>query len=107
LQNATKFDISTPEETKEAEVFGIVACQRERAEICPLPCPHLSAGEMKFETATPRPGETEGAGGPKQFISLFVFLRVSVVKLLPFGCGSVALRYFSGICSLKSVRGSK
>src|SRR6266850_4435524 len=68
-------------------------CARQIAFLI-LPCPHLSAGEIKFETATPRPGDTEGAGGPKQSICLLLFPvspRLRGAKVLSFGCNSVAL----------------
>src|SRR5258708_5442970 len=43
-----------------------------------IPCPQLSAGEMKFETATPRPGRDRGCRGAKTIHLSFGFLRASV-----------------------------
>jgi len=58
-----------------------------------IPCPQLSAGEMKFETATPRPGRDRGCRGAKTIHLSFGFLRASVppwCKGFVFGCGYVA-----------------
>src|SRR5216684_8390271 len=53
--------------------FGSLSGCTQAAANSELPRPQLSAGEMKFETATPRPGRDRGAGGPKQFIYLLGF----------------------------------
>src|SRR5258708_31289867 len=54
-----------------------------------LPCPQLSAGEIKFETATPRPGRDRGCRRSKTIHLSFGFLRVSV----PPWCKGLVLRF--------------
>src|SRR5229473_1015733 len=66
---------------------------RKQRQIQNFRCPQLSAGEMKFETATPRPGRDRGCRGAKTIHLSFGFLRASVppwCKGLVFGCGFVA-----------------
>src|SRR5258708_2479455 len=43
-----------------------------------LSCPQLSAGEMEFETTTPRTGRDRGCRGAKTIHLPFGFLRASV-----------------------------
>src|SRR5258708_39849935 len=65
----------------------------EEAAITFPPCSQLSAGEMKFETATPRTGRDRGCRGAKTIHLSFGFLRASVppwCKGFVFGCGYVA-----------------
>src|SRR5258708_17712557 len=75
-----------------AQIWVIVRMPQTAAN-SELPCPQLSAGEMKFETATPRPGRDRGCGGAKTIHLSFGFLRASVppwCKGFVFGCGYVA-----------------
>src|SRR5216683_6092445 len=60
-----------------AQIWVIVRMPQAAAN-SELPCPQLSAGEMKFETATPRPGRDRGCGGAKTIHLSFGFLRGSV-----------------------------
>src|SRR6266851_2729921 len=74
--------------------FGSLSGCTQAAANSELPRPQLSAGEMKFETATPRPGRDRGCRRAKTIHLSFGFLRASVppwCKGLVFGCGFVAL----------------